>query len=108
MGNMGNVVPLHQPDNYKWVHRRIKHLWDEGNVVPLPHAQQRMEERGFDINDVQHIIRYGSIVDHSMPLDLWRYELSGAALDKRKASVIVEIDITSLIIITVTGRKKKR
>jgi len=105
---MGNVVLLYDPSDHTWALRRIKRLWDEGNVILLPHARKRMEERRLDTLDIQYIIRYGLIVEHSRPKELWRYKIQGKALDARKASVLVEIDIHSVIIVTVLGGKKVR
>lgn len=103
---MGNVVLLYEPSDYKWAQRRIKRLWDEGNFILHPHARKRMTERDLDVLDIQHIIRYGQVTDHSMPKDLWRYKVVGKALDNRKASALIEIDIHSLIVVTVLGRRK--
>lgn len=103
---MGNVVPLHDPANYAVAQRSIKRLWDEGLYIPHPHALQRMEERGLNNLDIQHIIRYGKIVDHTMPSSLWRYKIQGRTLDRRTASCIVEMDAHSLILVTVISRKK--
>ena len=105
---MGNVVPLFQPDNYKWVQRRIKQLWNQGKVVILPHAQQRMMERGLDMTDIQHILRRGTIIEHSFPAGLWRYTFSGKALDNRKASVVIELDAQANIVITVIAGRSNR
>ncbi len=104
---MGNVVPLVQPDNYKLVQQRIRTLWNQGNVIILPHAQQRMLERGLDMTDIQHIIRRGTIIEHSFPKNLWRYKIVGKALDNRKAAVVIETDSHSNIIVTVIGRRTK-
>ncbi len=104
---MGSVVPLFQPENYKWVQRRIRTLWNQGNVIILPHAQQRMLERGLDMTDIQHIIRRGIIVEHSFPKDLWRYKIVGKALDNRKAAVVIEVDSHSNIVVTVIGGRTK-
>ena len=35
-----------------------------------------MDQREIDINDIQNVIRYGRIVEHSKPLQLWRYATS--------------------------------
>ena len=78
---MGEVMALHDPLNYRRVLLRIKKLWDEGSVVVLPHAQTQMQARGLDLLDVQHVIRYGRITDHSRPGELWRYKVAGMAVD---------------------------
>lgn len=97
---------LYEPSDYVWAKRRIKRLWDEGNFILLPHARKRMVERELDILDIQNVIRYGNIVEHSKPDNLWRYKVAGKALTGRIASVLVETDIHSLIVVTVLGRRK--
>jgi hypothetical protein len=58
---------LEDPTNYRRIITVIRRLWDEGEVQFSPHATKRMRRRGLDVNDVQHIIRYGSILSHSRP-----------------------------------------
>lgn len=43
--------------NYREAKLRAKQLWEEGNVILLPHARKRMTERDLSMLDVQHIIR---------------------------------------------------
>jgi len=93
-------VPLSDPTNYKWAHQRIKKLWSDGKTEIRPHAQLRMSQREIDILDIQNVIRYGRIVEHSKPLHLWRYAILGKAVDGAGMKVVVEIN-GSLIIVTV-------
>jgi hypothetical protein len=97
---MADVLPLVDPGNYRLIHQRIKKLWNEGEVEPGIHAQQRMAERGIDMNDVQNVIRYGRIIEHNRPIRLWRYTILGKAVDGEKTKCVVEID-GKLIIVTV-------
>ena len=59
-----------------------------------------MSQREIDISDIQNVIRYGRIVEHSKPLDLWRYTILGKAVDGDRTKVVVEIN-GRLIIVTV-------
>lgn len=97
---MGQVIPLEDPQNYKIAFQRIKRLWNEGHVEILPHAQKRMTQRRLDTNDIQHIIRYGRIVEHSQPREFWRYNIAGTSVDGKKATCVVEVN-DNLIIVTV-------
>lgn len=97
---MPEVIVLQDPENYKAVHGRIKHLLKEGQTEFLPHAQKRMQHRGLDDQDIIHILKYGQIVEHSKPDDLWRYTISGKSIDQKKAKCVVEIN-DRLIIVTV-------
>ena len=101
---MGQVVPFSDPANYVLASRRIRKLWNEVRVEIKPHAQKRMKNRDLDILDIQYAIRYGRIVSHSQPENLWRYNVQGKLLDGRRISCIVEIDTSFLIIISVISR----
>ena len=95
-----NVIPMPGPGDYRRIQQRIKKLWTEGNTEITYHAQQRMKERRFDITDIQNVIRYGRIVEHSKPGTFWRYTLSGKAVDGDPLKCVVEIN-GNLIIVTV-------
>lgn len=70
---MGKIIPLRNPGNYRRAHQRIRALWEEREVIN--HAKRRMQERGFDMTDIEHAIRYGRVTDHSKPHAWWRYVL---------------------------------
>ena len=91
---------MSDPTNYKWAHQRIKKLWSEGKTEIRTHAQLRMSQREIDIFDIQNVIRYGRIVEHSKPIELWRYTILGKAVDGARMKVVVEIN-GSLVIVTV-------
>ena len=99
---MGEVIPLQDPQNPKWVLRRIRQLWEEGTVEILPHAQERMRKWGLDILDVRHVLHYGRVTEHSQALrgDGWRYRIDGTIVDGGRAACVVEIEGT-LIVVTV-------
>jgi hypothetical protein len=79
---MAVVVPIFDPTNYKQVRARIRKLYWEGLTrINESHAWPRMEKRKIEITDVQHIINYGRVIDHSKPKHNWRYTLEGESLD---------------------------
>jgi transcription elongation GreA/GreB family factor len=98
-----NVTPMWDPTNYKRVRQRIRRLWDSGETAISHHARVRMKERRLDITDVQEVIRYGEIVDHSKPGDHWRYVIDGKTVEHTRLRVVVEIN-GSLMIVTVARR----
>ena len=100
---MAKIIPLRDPTNYRRVLQRIKALWEEGKVVPNPHAKRRMREYGFDMMDIEYVIRYGSVTDHSQPHQLWRYVVDGRSVDETPMRCVVEIN-GRLIIVTVVDR----
>jgi energy-coupling factor transporter ATP-binding protein EcfA2 len=104
---MGKMVPLQDPENYRRALQRIKRLWEEGKVLILSHAKGRMRKRGIDILDIQHVIRYGSVIEHSKPRNLWRYTLKGTSVDGDSIGCVVEID-GRLIIVTVIDDTRRR
>ena len=106
---MGEVIPLHDPQDLRRVLQRIRKLWADGEVVILPHAQTRMRERGIDTPDIQHVIRYGQIIKICRPKILWRYTLQGKSVEGRRIACVIEITGRLLIVtvIDLTERKKK-
>ena len=98
-------TPIYDPLNYKRVMWRIKKIWEEGSVKFVHHANEQMKKRGLDVSDVENISRYGRIVEHSQPAELWRYKIEGLSLDHGKAACIVELN-KRLIIITVISIKR--
>src|SRR2546430_1195319 len=104
---MAEVVPFEDPADYRRAHRRIKKCWETGDVEFWDHAQKRMREDRLDSNDVQHVVRYGRIVDHSHPNAAWRYVLEGRAVDGSKVKVVVEVN-GMLAIVTVVNPKRRK
>ena len=80
--------------------QRIRTLWNEGRVVIVPHAGRRLKERGLDVLDLEHIIRFGRVTEHSRPATRWRYRVDGRAVDGTPGTCVVEVDGT-LIVVTV-------
>jgi Domain of unknown function (DUF4258) len=78
----------------------IRKALTAGSIRPLPHAQQRMIERGIDMNDVRSAIRSGVVVSEETP---GRYRLDGPAVDpvNRRIAVVFEIESSDVPIITV-------
>jgi Domain of unknown function (DUF4258) len=97
---MADVLPISNPGDYKRAHQRIKKLWNEGNTEFKYHAQLRMKQRKLDVNDAANCLRYGRIIEHSRPINYWRYTILGKAVDGERMKCVVEID-GNLIIITV-------
>jgi hypothetical protein len=97
---MVQVVPPPRPDDYKRAIQRIKKLWNEGRTEIGLHAQSRMRERAIDVNDIQYVIRYGRIIEHSKPMTHWRYTILGKAVDGDAMKCVVEIN-GNLIVVTV-------
>jgi phosphopantothenate synthetase len=81
------------PGDYKGAHGRIKQLYKEGKTEILYHAQLQMAKREADMNDVANVIRYGRrIVEHSKPMEQWRYVILGKAVDGETTKCVVEIN----------------
>lgn len=104
---MPTVLPFEGPSDYVRVLRIIRRLWDEGAVHFEAHAVRRMGRRGFDVNDVERVIRQGEIIEHNRPrADRgWRYVVAGVTVDGIPAACVVTIE-ARLIIITVRRREE--
>jgi hypothetical protein len=87
------------PENTRWAHELIRELWKAGSVEFTAHAQREMREDSLDRLDVENIIRFGRIVEVTQPKEMWRYRIEGAAVDGRRAAVVVEIG-DDLIVVT--------
>lgn len=97
----GKVARLEdRPLSYKRAMERMRVLWKEGTVIYSPHALKRMRERKIDASDVEHVVRYGHVVSHRKPSQVWRYTVAGLSVDGERISCAVEINGT-LIIVTV-------
>ncbi|MEW6683942.1 MAG: DUF4258 domain-containing protein [Nitrospirota bacterium] len=105
---MGEVVPLQDPHNPKWVLRRIRELWEKGTVEVTPHAQERLRKWGLDIHDVRHVLRSGRVTEHSQAQrGGWRYRIDGTIVDGGRAACVVEIN-GNLIVVTVFSLSVRR
>lgn len=94
------------PTNYRRVAEKIRKMFRDGPVKWLRHAKSRMSERKITAVHVEHVIRYGQIIEHSQPGDLWRYTLTGTLFTenpRREVKVVVEVN-DKLIIITVIDK----
>src|SRR6266516_1090568 len=89
-----------RPLSYRRAMERLRTLWKDGIVQILPHAQDRMRQRRLDRQDLAYMIRYGHVVSHSKPGQLWRYKVEGKSVDGEQVACVVEIN-GNLIIVTV-------
>lgn len=100
---MADIIPFQQAD-FGRVLARIRELWETGEVVILPHAKQRMAERGLDELDVQNIIRGGRVTQQTMN----RFKVVGKSVEERKTACVVTIEKTLLVITVVDETQSRR
>jgi hypothetical protein len=86
--------------------KRIRTLWREGSVTWLPHAEERLFERGLNILDVEHLVRYGRVVENSRPGGVWRYKIKGRTVEGKTASAVFEPNGDLLTVVTVMLSRK--
>jgi hypothetical protein len=99
---MGDVMKRTRSRSLKWARKRIKELWDKGKVEFPPYATKRLEQRGLDANDIQHVIRYGEVThggNSEFPATPRRYRLEGVAVDGEPIVCIVDVN-GSLVVVT--------
>lgn len=104
---MGDVVPLHDPQNRSRVLKRIRKLWNEGSVEFLQHAEDRMRERQLDVHDIHNILQHGQITEISRPHIRWRYTVTGKSIEDKRAKCIVEVN-GRLVVVTVVDLTEPR
>jgi hypothetical protein len=78
---------------------RIRQLWAKGEVTWTHHAEARLAQRGLDVLDVAHCLRYGRVTETSHPGRRWRYSVEGTTVERRRMRCVVEI-VGSLVIVT--------
>jgi len=104
---MGKVIRLTRSRSKRQAKKRIKRLWDEGTVEFSPHAIERLQGRGLDANDIQHVIRYGTVTQggpSGFPVTPRRFILEGNAVDGELMVCAVDMD-GSLVIVTAYPKK---
>ena len=82
----------------------IRSILENGRIVYSPHLRERMAERSFTIQDVEHILENGVVVAQEFDKGNrnWKYRISGKTIDDHQAIVVSAVlDRKSLIVITV-------
>ena len=103
------MIPTQNPADYEWALKRIKQLWNEGTVVILAHAQEHMALRQLDISAIQHIIKYGKIIEHTLSShQVWRYKITGTAVDGQKAVCVLEVTRGLIIVTVITDAPRRK
>lgn len=97
---MGVVIALDDPYDKARVHRRIKKLLLEGEIMFHPHAQVRMRSRQLDTSDVLNVLRYGQITEITQTRNNWRYRMEGQTVERQAAGCVVEIN-GGIMIVTI-------
>lgn len=85
----------------------IRTLWNNGAVFILPHARLRMQERGIDELDLQHIIQTGRVVEEQLVRGNSRFKVAGRVVEGNAGACVVEIE-GSLLVVTVMTVESKR
>ena len=83
--------------------KKVKLILRTGNVIFTGHARQRMKQRGFDAQDVEHVLKNGAIYKEAEPhpgTGKWNYNIEGKALDGNDLRVTIEIRPNNVIIIS--------
>lgn len=82
----------------------IRSILENGRIVYSPHLRERMAERSFTIQDVEHILENGVVIAQEFDKRNrnWKYRISGKTIDDDQAIVVSAVlDRKSLIVITV-------
>lgn len=87
-------------------------LGPTGKIVPTPHAQLRMAEREFDLNDVRKVIRSGRIVERTTePSGRERFRLEASNQSATDLVICCELasqDGPVVVIVTVFSASWRR
>jgi len=74
--------------------QKIREIAKLGWITPRPHCQIRMEERGFDIQDLEYLLSKCIVTkppEYDKKHNGWKYKATGYAIDGDKAAVITVI-----------------
>ena len=83
--------------------KKVKSILRTGSVIFTGHARKRMEERGFDAQDIEHVLKNGAIFKEAEPhprTGKWNYNIEGETVDGNNLRVTVEIRPNNVIIIS--------
>lgn len=78
----------------KEAQRKINGIAKLGHIILTGHLSDRMEERGYDSQDLEQILRLGKVKDppeYDEKHKQWKYKVAGNVIDGEKATVIVTI-----------------
>jgi len=87
---------------------RCRTLWKEGKFTWVRHAEERLSALGWDITDVENMIRYGRVIEHSKPGDFWRYKLEGPNAERQTGGLAYEFHGELLVLVSVMMKGKWR
>lgn len=91
--------------NQQAAHQTIKEIAaGRGDIVISHHAKERMQERGFLMQDVLHILKTGRLTRQELhePSHTWRHTIQGNDLDGDSGTVVtVIIHQARLVVVTV-------
>ena len=78
----------------KEAQRKINGIGKLGYIIPTSHLSDRMEERGYDFQDLEQILSLGKVKDppeYDEKYEHWKYKVQGNVIDGEKATVVVAI-----------------
>ncbi len=74
--------------------QKIREIAKLGWITPRSHCQERMKERGFDMQDLEYLLSNCMVTEapeYDKKHDDWKYKATGYAIDGDKATVVTVI-----------------
>lgn len=74
--------------------RKINEIAKLGSIVPTDHLTDRMDERGYDFQDLEQVLVSGKVktpAEYDEDYRQWKYKVEGNVIDGEKAIVVVVI-----------------
>ena len=99
------VDPSEEIENEK-AHSIIRDIVAGGEIITSKHAKKRMQERGYSMHDVEHILLRGKITskERKDTTQSWAYTIKGDDLEGEEGGVVtVIISRQACVVITVLG-----
>ncbi len=85
--------------------KEIRLCLEKGHYNFSKHALKRMSERKADLQDVIHVLKNGHYDQTKDTWDnkyqTWNYSIVGTSVDQKKLRIVVNIDESFMIVVTV-------
>ena len=85
----------------------IREIVQYGDIIPTEHCQKRMNERHFDMQDIEVILKNGNVFEEpefDEDYESWKYKVEGRSIEGDRGIVVTAIiSHRELLCITIMG-----
>ncbi len=103
--------PIAKPDKLEDLMGQIKLCIEKGDYKFSNHALERKQQRAFTLPNILYILKNGcheKVKDIWDPQhNMWKYAIKGKTIDNDEGRIIVNLDKSGILIITVIRLNKR-